>query len=169
MNLSQYTLTTLPFGALFFAGHERQQFQPAAVPKPCWPLGTICCGPLSDASGALCGACTEPKPGKCKYRGKPGHLAELPRCGIKLLPPDCERLTVCDAGGSIVLKYVHRDCLSATPQISVNKANEDYMLQHVGWPARTLFNSSVITWHKEWTRNKSVAGGGGGGEGGGSV
>ncbi len=119
--------------------------------------------------GALCGACKEPEPGSCKFRGKYGHLAELPRCGIELLPPDCERLTVCDAGGTIVLKYAHRGCRTAARQISVNVVNRNYMLQHVEEPARSLFNSSVITWHKEWTRNKGVAGGGGGGEGGGSV
>ena len=146
------------------------------MPKPRWPPRTICCGPTPDALGALCGKCKEPKPGSCKYRGKEGHLAVLPRCGIELTSTDCETLTVTGAGVSIAYKYTHRGCRTAARQISVNVENLDYMLQHVEEPARSLFASSCQQWYLSWKGNKSgggagagagagAGGGGGGGEG----
>jgi hypothetical protein len=137
------------------------------VPKPCWPPRSICCGPLPDASGALCGKCNEREPGSCKYRGKEGHLAVLPRCGIELTLTDCESLNVSGAGESITYKYTHRGCRTAARQISVNVVNLDYMLQHVEEPARSLFASSCQQWHLSWKGNKSGGGGRGEGEGGG--
>ena len=161
------------YRAPFYAGHASAQFQPVEVPKPRWPPSTICCGPLPDASSsALCGACKEPKPGLCRYRGKPGHLAVLPRCGLQLTPTDCESLTVSDSGGSISYKYRHLGCLSAARHISVNVEALDYMLKLVEGPARSLFVSSCQQWHRSWKGNKSGGGagagaGGGGGGGGG--
>jgi hypothetical protein len=128
--------------------------------------------------GALCGKCKEPKPGLCKFRGKEGHLALLPRCGIELTSADCESLNV-SAGGAgeyITYKYTHLGCLSAARQISVNMVNLDYMLERVEKPARSLFASSCQQWYLSWKGNKSgggagagagagAGGGGGGGEG----
>ena len=135
------------------------------MPKPEWPVGTICCGPLPDVSGAVCGICTD---GECtaRNRGKVGHLP-LARCGIELSAADRKSLSVFPAGGSISFSFRH-GCRTGA-QITVSAPNLIYMLSRLSDEVREAFLAAAKAWcdaKKEIAARGAANGGGAGGDGG---